>query len=146
MRRWTFWEWIAYAGLYVGAVILAIDTGFKLSPDLTAPAFLHSPWWGFAPAVLITFSTGVLLLREFGYSPKDRKPMAVPALEPLGDKAETPTLANEAKQERVFVGENVTPIYLVSFFNDHTALQASLMTKPFIGKWMKLTGLIRDVQ
>jgi len=51
MRHWTFWEWVAYAGIFVAALIIAADTGFRLAPDVMAnlPAFFHSAWWGFAP-------------------------------------------------------------------------------------------------
>jgi len=45
----------------------------------------------------------------------------------------------------VFVGENVTPKYLVSFFEEHTSIQASQMAKPFIGKWMKISGRLNEV-
>lgn len=67
MRHWTFWEWIAYVALFVAALIVAADTGFRESPDVMArlPEFFHSEWWGFAPAALVVVATIILLLREF---------------------------------------------------------------------------------
>jgi hypothetical protein len=44
MARWTFWEWVAYACLFIGAIIIAADTGFRVSPMLAEklPELLHS--------------------------------------------------------------------------------------------------------
>ena len=36
LRHWTFWEWVAYVALFVAALIVAADTGFKESPDVMA--------------------------------------------------------------------------------------------------------------
>ena len=68
MREWTAWEWIAYAMLLVGSVIIAADTGIKLSPEVLKmfPELLHSPWWGFTPLVLVLAATGILVARNFG--------------------------------------------------------------------------------
>ena len=30
MLNWGFWEWVAYAALFIGAIILATDQGIKL--------------------------------------------------------------------------------------------------------------------
>jgi hypothetical protein len=71
MRHWTFWEWVAYAALFVAAVILAADTGVRVSPDLSLhmPEWLHSGWWGFAPLLLVVLSTLVLIANSFGLLP-----------------------------------------------------------------------------
>jgi hypothetical protein len=67
MRHWTFWEWVAYACILVGAVIIAADTGIRLSPDLSGylPSFADGPVWGFAPATFVIIATCILLYREF---------------------------------------------------------------------------------
>ena len=69
MRHWTFWEWLAYACLLVGAVIIAADTGLRLAPDLAAklPDLAHEPAWGFAPLSLMLLATAVLAARAFGW-------------------------------------------------------------------------------
>jgi hypothetical protein len=66
MSHWTFWEWVAYAILFIAACITAADTGFKQSPILMEqlPHFIHSPWWGFTPVVLVLLATGILVARE----------------------------------------------------------------------------------
>ena len=66
MRHWTFWEWVAYAALFVSAMIVAAYTGARITPDLSAymPQFIHSSIWGFAPLILIVIATIILVLRE----------------------------------------------------------------------------------
>jgi hypothetical protein len=68
MRNWGFWDWLAYACLLVGAMILAADTGLKIAPDLAGrlPSWFLNPLWGFAPLALIIFGTITLLLNSLG--------------------------------------------------------------------------------
>src|SRR4051812_30230418 len=66
MRHWTFWEWLAYACLFLGAMILAADTGIRLAPELgTLLPFIHGPLWGFAPLAFLLLATIIMLAREF---------------------------------------------------------------------------------
>jgi hypothetical protein len=71
MRHWGFWDWVGYFCLLVAAVIMAADTGFKLSPDLAAhlPHFIEGPFWGFAPVGLVLLGTVVLLIRHWRDKP-----------------------------------------------------------------------------
>jgi hypothetical protein len=46
-------------------------------------------------------------------------------------------------EERMVV--DVTPAYLVGFFNDHTSIQARKLTEPYIGKWLRVSGALSDV-
>lgn len=66
MAKWGFWEWVAYAVLFVAAIIIATDQGIKLSPDLASlfNGVLTSPYWGFAPLVLLLLATGILVGRD----------------------------------------------------------------------------------
>jgi hypothetical protein len=76
VRHWTFWEWVAYAAIFVAALIIAADTGFKTAPDLMTrlPEFFSSVWWGFAPVTLVIVATIILLLREFVFTGAVRNP------------------------------------------------------------------------
>jgi len=67
MAHWTYWEWVAYAVLFIAALIIAADTGFKQAPELMEklPAFFHSTWWGFAPLAFVLLATVILVGREF---------------------------------------------------------------------------------
>jgi hypothetical protein len=69
MRNWTYWEWVAYAVLFVAAIIIAADQGIKLAPDIAVSlkGLLASPWWAFSPVTLILLATGILVGREMGW-------------------------------------------------------------------------------
>jgi hypothetical protein len=69
MMRWTFWEWVAYAILFVAAVLLAIDQGIKLSPELFPKVhdLISTPYWAFAPLALLLLATTILIGRELGW-------------------------------------------------------------------------------
>jgi hypothetical protein len=109
LRHWTFWEWVAYVALFVAALIIAADTGFKESPDVMArlPEFFHSEWWGFAPAVLVVAATIILLLREFVFKPRQQTtPFPLPARdgsEP--SEISTPTVIQPTIKRGLYVGE-----------------------------------------
>jgi tRNA_anti-like len=136
VRHWGFWEWVAYAGLFVAAIIMATDTGFKLNPTLTPPDFIHSAAWGFAPLALIVFSTCTLVLREFVFSGRKVSKETV----------SHPAVVAKASATRVFVSDAITPEFLSAFSDGHTAMQANELIKPYVGKWMKVTGQIRNVE
>lgn len=69
MRRWTFWEWVSYACLFMAAMIMAADTGVKQAPELVnyLPAFIHGPIWGFAPLFFVLAATILLVMHELGW-------------------------------------------------------------------------------
>ena len=45
--------------------------------------------------------------------------------------------------ERIIV--DVTPEYLMSFFAEHTSIQALRLIEPYIGKWMRVSGPLGNV-
>lgn len=59
--------------------------------------------------------------------------------------ATTPDVRTSKEEERIFVGASITPRYLLGFFEEHTGIQATQMTKPFVGKWMRLSGPLGEV-
>jgi hypothetical protein len=76
MRDWGFFEWLAYAVMFVAAIIMAVDQGLKLSPDLLTyfSWLVSSNYWAFSPLVLILLATGILVSRGMGWigEPKQR--------------------------------------------------------------------------
>lgn len=48
-------------------------------------------------------------------------------------------------QDRIFVGESITPEYLIGIFREHTDIQGAQLTAAYVGKWMKVTGSLRNV-
>jgi hypothetical protein len=48
--------------------------------------------------------------------------------------------------ERMWVGPNVTPVYLQGLGDARTTREAQKLEEGFIGKWMKLSGIVFDVE
>jgi hypothetical protein len=151
MRHWTFWEWVAYVALFVAALIIAADTGFRGSPDVMArlPEFFHSEWWGFAPAVLVVVATIILLLREFVFPNNKLRhqvtsfSMAVRDGELPKTSAAATAFATGAQPKKVFV--NVSPSYLTGLYKNKTTAQGNDLAAAYIGKWMPVTGRVHDI-
>jgi hypothetical protein len=141
LRHWTFWEWVAYVALFVAALIIAADTGFRESPDVMArlPEFFHSEWWGFAPAVLVVVATTILLLREFVFS-NNKLPQQATS-KPSAPATATATVT---KPKKVFV--NVSPSYLIGLYENRTTIQGDDLAAAYIGKWMIVTGRVQDIR
>jgi hypothetical protein len=68
MGHWSFFDWIAYGALAIGAMILAAETGLSQSPSLLQglPQFFKHPFWGLAPLILVLIATGILGARAAG--------------------------------------------------------------------------------
>jgi len=68
MKHWTFWEWIGYGALWVGAIVIAADQSLKLSSAplrLYVSGLLESPLWGFSPLACLTVGSAILVSRHF---------------------------------------------------------------------------------
>jgi hypothetical protein len=69
MRHWSFWDWVAYLCLLLGAMILAADTGLRVAPELAQHLpLIGRPFWGFAPFALVLIATLILVARKFGWA------------------------------------------------------------------------------
>lgn len=74
MAEWTSLEWLGYATLWVAALILATDTGLRMSAELRPRSMwlLQNPYWGFAPLALLTIGALTFLWNEFHQPEKKR--------------------------------------------------------------------------
>jgi hypothetical protein len=64
----VFWEWLAYATVFVSALTIAADAGVRSSPELQEYFwFMHSAAWGFAPLILLVAGAIILIARDFGW-------------------------------------------------------------------------------
>jgi hypothetical protein len=50
-----------------------------------------------------------------------------------------------AAEDRVLVGPDITPEYLLGMISGHTAIQADRLIGPFIGKWMRVSGNVFQI-
>jgi hypothetical protein len=62
------------------------------------------------------------------------------------NELQTEAKADE-KKKRIFVGANITPVYLMSLSHEpgRTSAQAAVLVEPFMNKWMRVSGVMSDV-
>jgi hypothetical protein len=46
---------------------------------------------------------------------------------------------------RIFVAADVTPQVLIGLFGQHMSIEAEKLIKPYLGKWMQVSGALGDV-
>jgi hypothetical protein len=99
MRDWVFWEWVAYSALFVAAIITAADQGVKLSSEMLSrfSVLIGSPYWAFAPLMLVLLATGILFSYEMGWIGSGKQPKFAFSNKP----------ATEIVQDRQFNNERV---------------------------------------
>jgi hypothetical protein len=61
-----------------------------------------------------------------------------------GDAGDTPPPPRHG--ERIFLPDDITPEYLSCLYNNHTQLQVDALAAPYLGKWMKLSGSVHDIE
>lgn len=68
MSYWGFWEWLTYVCIGIAALVLATDQAVKGSPTMIAhfSGLLKSPYWNYAPLVLIAISALLILGHQTG--------------------------------------------------------------------------------
>jgi hypothetical protein len=103
MSRWTFWEWVAYATIFVAAIIIAANEGVHLAPALFErfSGVVSSPYWAFAPLVLIVLGTLILIAHELGWPRGHSRP------------GETLATGSRESEPQLFTVEHVVPAYKV---------------------------------
>jgi hypothetical protein len=120
----------------VGAAFWAFALGFQVS-GFTSPL-----------VALALFFIGAVLLVTAYLSWSKQRGWLHPWLAKETPSARVDTRASapvrtEDRQGRIFV--NVTPHYLIRLFDGYTSIQASNLVKPFIGKWIELSGQLGDI-
>lgn len=136
---WIFLSSIARDGTAplsgIGSVVLAVVAASGHTPGLPASYF-----WA-AAFICFVFATFRVWLGEHHLADRLRQP-ATPARALDGGAA--PDVA-EPTPERVFLGSNSTPEFLVAQVKGHTKLQARKVIEVYLGKWLKVAGTVQDV-
>jgi len=155
VTKWTFWEWVAYAALFVAAMIIAADQAIKMEPDLRQrlEIVVANPIWAFAPIALILLATGIFIGRNWERKTTRQgrpinagifNPVTQPIREePVSEKPARKEAVADQEERRVFV--NVPPDYLMKFFEDHTQILATRLVEPYVGKWIKISAPVFNV-
>jgi hypothetical protein len=72
MAHWDFWAWLAYSGLWIGALVLFADGALKSASKVPKRwpglrRIRESRTWSFVPVIFATLATLILLGQEFGW-------------------------------------------------------------------------------
>jgi hypothetical protein len=76
--------------------------------------------------------------------------IAPPASSPTAQEPKPPVMSlGDPSQKKDLVSEriivDVTPLYLMDLFSEHTSIQAQRLIEPYIGKWIRISGPLGDV-
>jgi hypothetical protein len=134
-----FWITVAGAVLLMGGVLVSVGVALK-SPKQIVWA---QPWFDVGIVVLIAgvlilaWSVRLYLVGDLS-TPKPKPP--APSVPPpdVSSASGAEPKEDDAPATRQVV--DVTPEYLVGFFDAHTSMQASKLVEPYLGKWMKVSG------
>jgi hypothetical protein len=133
--------------LIVGALFILAAIGITIWKAVESQPI---PWTLFTVAVLVAiilFVVAIVLLTKTHKASVRGKEPESSAPEPVI----VPTIADSAQDvkppfessSRLIV--DVTPEYLMELFREHTSIQGQRLIEPYIGKWMRVSGLLGDV-
>jgi hypothetical protein len=148
-RHWSGWQ-------TVGLAVMGVFAGLGGTDWFAVAEYPnnHIPIWpAYVAFVIAAFGLiGAIVPLVRGHSAKqevalDRPASVSPAVTPLVPTANTTkTLPAPADTKgRVFVEPGVTLDYLWNIQKDRLAVQAKALTDPFVGKWMRLSGPVYNV-
>jgi hypothetical protein len=107
VRTWKFWDWVAYACLFVAALFFAAEAGIKAAPDLAKhiPTYVGGSIWGFAPLILVLVATLILLIQ--GLSPRAQSAVTLP------EKAQQKAYVTDINLAVGLTPQTITPVLLI---------------------------------
>jgi hypothetical protein len=128
---------VTYGALVTGAVLQALEPWRK---EAAVPPEIHpvlsSPVWAYVPLVLLTLVGLIWLAKQFIPTAVHAPPAASTPV------AATPAVSFPAPQ-KVFI--DISPAYLMDLYKDRTSIQGDALAAAYLGKWIVVTGKMRDV-
>jgi hypothetical protein len=134
---------------------MAIKGGGLPAPH-GAPTFLTSSVWSYAPLILVSVAALIGIRRllservshPIAISVTREQPHALaPAKAPVAPvpvtSAQEPKLGNVG---RTFMPASFTKRYLQMRSRDHTEAEVTALLRPNIGRWMRMTAILRDAR
>jgi len=106
-----------------------------------------------AGALQLTISVAAVMFFVAGASAFSRYRKLPPPYAPTPITTPTPISlpdiqkrsAERIPAERIMVPDNITPDYLSGFYDQHIEVQADKLAEIYIGKWIRVSGPMRDV-
>jgi hypothetical protein len=156
----TFWDWLAYATIWVGAIMESVwyfSTAVPSVSEHVAPVFTDR-LWALVPLVLLSISGFIMIIRAataqrqvpiparpltfHSTSPIESMTGEAPVQPPVGSY---PTLSKET-QKRVYLDKAVTVTQLATIYTDNTQLMGDTLSKRYLGKWLKFSGTFINIR
>ena len=103
--------------------------------------FLDPAPWSIFPAFVIGFLFLALEVRKTKSSPSVLQGAGAITALPTPQLPVFPTVS----ETRLFVPESANPDVLVALRKDRTSIQSEPLVLPYIGKWIRFTGYVRNV-
>jgi hypothetical protein len=122
---------------FLAAALIAVVFINPMKFDLVQRVTLGIAIIAFAAFAARTLSNTKVAEKTPDSPPREAAAVHVAAPEPQPEAAEN--------QFRVFVGEGITPEYLIGIFQEHTSIQGAKLTAAYLGKWMKVSGSLGNV-
>jgi hypothetical protein len=133
-------------------VLFAIKTA-DLPLMTGAPPLLASHFWNILPAILLSIALAIFIFRQLRPATTIKDPPSVQSMpdttEPRS-QSEPSTVAEPlvhqptGTADQLFVNDGTTPETLMALCREKTTHYAQLAVEPFIGKWIRVSGTVRD--
>ncbi len=146
-----FWNIVAYVGLFVAALMLAMDTAIKQSKELTekSPTFVRGKLWGFLPLSLIVLAGFIWIVKAINYQFKSEQSETTKRSTVQAELSFAPTFTVVVPRPTPAPTPTITvdPLIkrLTGFFRGHTYFQAEILVKENLGKTITISGTIKQV-
>jgi len=146
------WEVVAFGGLWIGAFMLAVDVGLRISPAIRArfpelERITLSGWWAFLPIILLTVSGAIFVLDRVFLSSKVAQ---VGNTAPVAEHSQvtTPRTVERPQplptvQRRLTIDVSLDD--LRNLYKDKMTAEGDRLFLPYRGKWTKVSGKVDDV-
>jgi hypothetical protein len=151
----TPWSDLWWGGMIVAGVVALFATVHLLGlPPVNGLRRLLPMWPQFLMVIgFITFMVGLAAFVQRTAIPRDTpiESPPSPAVSVVPAPVATPSPATgtlnkvEKNDQRIFVPDSVTPYSLMALYDDNLDIKADRLFADFVGKWMRLSGPVRNM-
>lgn len=130
--------WATIGSFLVGCIMLYLKWREKYPPEpagavTVPPVSVNVSMWMF---LLVLLVAGVLNAYASFIASRHHVGLRGPI---------APASTSKINEQRIFVGPDITPEFLMSQFDGHTDFEGSALVEPYIGTWIKLSGPVHNI-
>lgn len=136
-------DWFSVATLWLGAAIMAIRAG-DLPLVRGAPTVLTSSFWSYVPFGLISLYGLIALVKIRRGSHLN----GVSAAELTSEAMQAHgflSAPDDLDSGRIFLAPKFNPLDLMNLCEGKTSIHSKQAVQPYIGKWIRFRGSVKDV-